>query len=95
LVRIVDDAAGNVFYSRTYGFSTRSIAPHQWDSTNFQVAAGTQPGHSRLYVVANGIASHGMAILVANRCEGNDDRGGHRGADNQGGHRGADNQGDN
>ena len=41
---------------RTYGFSTGSMAPHQWGSTNFQVVAGTEAGRSRLDVAANGIA---------------------------------------
>jgi hypothetical protein len=64
LVRIVNDATGHVFYARTYGFGTRSIAPLQPGSTNFQVAAGTETGFSRLYVVANGIPSLGMAVKV-------------------------------
>ncbi len=69
LVRIVNNATGNVSYARTSGHSTMSIASGQAGSTNFQVAAATELGASTLYVVANGIPSAGQAITVGSPCK--------------------------
>jgi len=68
LVRIVNNSTQHVFYARTTGFSTTSIAPSEPGSTNFQVALATETGASTLYAVANGIPSLGMAITVASSC---------------------------
>ena len=68
LVRIVNNGTGHVFYARTSGHSTMSIAPGQAGSTNFQVAAATETGASTLYVVANGIPSAGTAVTVGSSC---------------------------
>ena len=68
LVRIVNNATGNVSYARTSGFSTMSIASGQTGSANFEVAAATLTGASTLYVIANGIASTGQAITVGSPC---------------------------
>jgi Divergent InlB B-repeat domain len=68
LVLIVSNATGHVFYARTFGPSTMSIAPSQAGSTNFTVAAGTESGAGTLYVVANGISSAGTAVTVASSC---------------------------
>jgi len=68
LVQIVNNSSGNVFYARTSGFSTMSIAPGQAGSTNFAVAATTPLGASTLYVIANGIPSAGQAVTVSNSC---------------------------
>jgi hypothetical protein len=68
LVRIVNNSSGHVFYARTSGHSTMSIAPRQAGSTNFAVAAGTEIGASTLYAVANGISSAGMPVTVAASC---------------------------
>jgi hypothetical protein len=59
LVQIVNNSTGHVFYARTSGHSTMSIAPGQAGSTNFQVALATELGAGMLYVVANGIRSAG------------------------------------
>jgi FG-GAP-like repeat len=69
LVRIVNNATSHVFYGRTSGHSTMSIAPNQIGSTNFKVAATTELGASTLYVVANGIASTGISVTVSTTCE--------------------------
>jgi hypothetical protein len=68
LVRIVNNATAHVFYARTYGHSTMSIAPGQVGSTNFKVAANTEIGASTLYAVANGIPSAGKAVTVDGSC---------------------------
>ena len=68
LVRIVNNSTGHVFYARTFGHSTMSIASGQAGSTNFKVAAATETGASTLYVVANGIPSTGQAITVSTLC---------------------------
>ena len=68
LVRIVNNGTGHVFYARTYGHSTMSIAPGQTASTNFKVAANTELGSSTLYVVANGIPSVGTPVNVSSSC---------------------------
>jgi hypothetical protein len=68
LVSIVNSATAHVFYRRTSGFSTMSIASGQAGSTNFQVAAGTPIGAGTLYVTANGIRSAGKAVTVSKTC---------------------------
>jgi hypothetical protein len=68
LVRIVNNASGHVFYARTSGHSTMSIAPGQAGSTNFKVAANTEIGASTLYAVANGIPSAGTVVTVDRVC---------------------------
>jgi hypothetical protein len=65
LVRIVNNATGHVFYARTYDHSTMTVAPHAQGSTNFRVAANTETGASKLFVVANGIPSAGRDITVS------------------------------
>jgi hypothetical protein len=65
LVRIVNNATGHVFYARTYDHSTMTVAPHAQGSTNFRVAANTETGASKLFVVASGIPSAGRDITVS------------------------------
>jgi hypothetical protein len=65
LVRIINNATGHVFYARTYDHSTMAVAPNAQGSTNFKVAANTETGASKLYVVANGIPSAGRDIMVS------------------------------
>jgi hypothetical protein len=65
LVRLVNSATGHVFYCRTHDHSTMAIATgNQTVSTNFDVPANVETGASRLYVVANGIASNALAVMV-------------------------------
>jgi hypothetical protein len=65
LVRIVNNNTGHVFYARTSGHSTMTVAPNAPGSTNFKVAKDTEPGPSKLYVVANGIPSDARDVTVA------------------------------
>ena len=58
LVRIVNNATGDVFYARTHGHSTMGVATGTTPvSTNFDVPANIKAGPCKLYVVANGIPS--------------------------------------
>jgi hypothetical protein len=65
LVRVVNNATGHVSYARTWGHSTMTVAPNAPGSTNLIIAGATEIGPSMLYVVANGIASAGWPITVA------------------------------
>jgi hypothetical protein len=64
LVRIMNNSTGHVFYARTANHSTMSIAPHTKGSTTFTVPGSIETGASTLEVVANGIASTAVAIMV-------------------------------
>jgi hypothetical protein len=64
LVRIVNTATGHVFYARTSGFSTLSIAPKVAGSATFSVPDKIETGASTLYVVANGIASKAVSVTI-------------------------------
>jgi hypothetical protein len=64
IVRITNVATGHVFYARTSGFSTMSVAPKALGSTNFSVPSGVEKGASYLFVVANGIASKPALVTV-------------------------------
>ncbi len=64
LVRITNKSTGHVFYARTANHSTMSIAPHTKGSTTFTVPGSIETGASMLEVVANGIASTAVAIMV-------------------------------
>jgi hypothetical protein len=65
LVRITNQASGHVFYARTHGHSTMAVATGSMlVSTNFDVPAAIESGASTLQVVANGIASTGVAVVV-------------------------------
>ena len=64
LVRITNNATGHVFYARTANHSTMSIKPGAHGSTTFTVPGTIETGPSVLVVVANGIASAGVAITV-------------------------------
>jgi hypothetical protein len=64
LVRIVNNATGHVFYARTFGHSTMSVAPNAAGSTNFTVPNPIESGASQLFVVANGVASQPENITI-------------------------------
>jgi hypothetical protein len=65
LVRITNQTSGHVFYARTHGHSTMGVATGSaMVSTNFDVPAAIESGASTLQVVANGIASAGVAVVV-------------------------------
>jgi hypothetical protein len=65
LVTIRHNASGHVVYCRTHGHSTMGVATGgAIVSTNFDVPAAITLGPSTLTVIANGIASPGVAITV-------------------------------
>ena len=65
LVRITNDATGDVIYARTHDHSTMAVATGSADvSTLFDVPSGAEPGPNHLVVVANGIASTSVAVTV-------------------------------
>jgi hypothetical protein len=64
LVRIVNNRTGRVFYANSSYFSTLSIAPRVYSLMKFTVPLSAQRGASTLYVVANGIASAGVAVTL-------------------------------
>jgi hypothetical protein len=64
IVKIVNSATSHVFYQRSFGFNTMSVAPGTASSTNFTVSGVTETGPSMLYVIANGISSAGVLVVV-------------------------------
>lgn len=64
LVRIKNNASGEVFYARTHNFSSGVATGSKVVSTKFDVLSGTQTGPSTLVVVANGLASDPVDITV-------------------------------
>ena len=65
LVRITNSATGHVFYCRTHDHSTMGVATGPTPvSTHFDVPQSIESGPSMLVVVANGIASVPISILV-------------------------------
>jgi hypothetical protein len=66
LVRIINNATSHVSYAKTHNHSTMAVATGPLAvSTQFDVPANIETGHSTLQVVANGIPSNPVAILVA------------------------------
>jgi hypothetical protein len=65
LVRITNDATGNVAYGRTHDHSTMGVATGSADvSTLFEAPSSVPVGPSHLVVVANGIASLPVAVTI-------------------------------
>jgi hypothetical protein len=64
LVRITMTATGHVFYARTYGMTSMSVAPFQRSSANFEIPAGIETGAAVLQVVANGISSELVDVQI-------------------------------
>ncbi len=64
LVRIRNNESGEIFYARTHNFSVGVATGTKLVSTEFDVLSGTQTGPSTLVIVANGIASLPVDILV-------------------------------
>ena len=65
LVRITNNATGHVFYAKTHDHSTMSVATKVVPTfTHFDVPAGMETGASKLVVVANGIPSNAISIMV-------------------------------
>ena len=68
LVCITNNATGHVFYARTHDHSFMGVASLNTVSTNFDVPQHIESGASTLVVIANGIASDPVAILVGSPC---------------------------
>jgi len=66
LVRITNLATNHVFYSRTHDHSSMAVASSALVSTHFDVPQTQEAGPSTLEVVANGIASAPVSVLVTN-----------------------------
>ena len=64
LVRITNNATGHLFYSRTHDHSSMAVAFGGLVSTHFDVPANQELGPSQLVVVANGIPSAPIAVMV-------------------------------
>jgi len=65
LVRLINTASGHVVYARTHDHSTMAVATGAATvSTNFDVPAAAETGDSTLQVVANGIASVPVALII-------------------------------
>lgn len=68
LVRITNNASGDVFYARTHDHSTMAVATGSktvW--TYFDVPSNIESGASSLVVVANGIASKPVTVTIGSR----------------------------
>ena len=64
LVRITNLATHHVFYSRTHDHSSMAVASHSVASTHFDVPAKQEMGLSELQVVANGIPSNPVLVVI-------------------------------
>ena len=64
IVRLVNSSTGHVFYAGTSGFNTMSVAPNTPSSTNFIALSITETGLCHLSVIANGIASESVDVVV-------------------------------
>lgn len=66
LVRITNLATNHVFYCRTHDHSSMAVASNNVVSTHFDVPPTAETGASNLQVVANGIASAPVPVVVGN-----------------------------
>jgi hypothetical protein len=64
LVRVVNNASGQVVYANSTSISTFSIAQNVAGSFKFTLPSKAQTGAATLYVVASGSRSAGQAITV-------------------------------
>jgi hypothetical protein len=64
IIRIANVQTGDVFYARSFGFSTMSVAAGTLGKTKFTIQAGAETGDSLLEVVTNGIASKPVLVTV-------------------------------
>jgi hypothetical protein len=65
LVRITNVSSHHVSYSRTHDRSSMAVASDDEVSTHFEVPVSQEPGLSKLEVVANGIASEPLVVVVS------------------------------
>jgi hypothetical protein len=65
LVLITNNATGHKHFARTYGFSTMAVATgNETTSCEFEILPGTEGGDSTMVVIANGIPSQPVGILI-------------------------------
>jgi hypothetical protein len=64
LVRITNLKTSHVFYGRTHDHSSMAVASNARVTTRFNVSKTQEPGLSSLQVVANGVASAPVFVLV-------------------------------
>lgn len=64
LVQITNSISKHVFYARTSGMSSMSVAPGTQSTANFALPPGVGVGPSTLVVVANGIASAPVSVTI-------------------------------
>lgn len=64
LVRLTNTRTGHVFYCRTHDHSSMAVASRELVSTRFDVPRHVERGRSTLEVVANGVASCPVPVLV-------------------------------
>ena len=64
LVRITNLKSGHVFYARTHDHSSMAVASDDPVATRFDVSRLQESGPSKLEVVANGIASRAVPVMV-------------------------------
>jgi hypothetical protein len=64
LVRITNLSTSHVFYSRTHDHSSMAVASRALVSTHFDVPSDQERGPGLLQVVANGIASEPVFVIV-------------------------------
>jgi hypothetical protein len=65
LVRITNNGTGHVFYARTKNHSTMGVATgNAIVTTHFKVPVGIELGASQLQVVANGIDSNPVSVVI-------------------------------
>jgi hypothetical protein len=64
LVRITNNATGDVCFGRSYSFSTMGVWTTGTTNAVFDVPSGCEAGASSLQVVVNGIASTGTAVTL-------------------------------
>jgi hypothetical protein len=65
LVRIVNNSSHHVFYATTSDFSSTSIAPMAPSNFNFTIGKDFEDGPSKMYVVANGIQSVPVDVIIS------------------------------
>jgi hypothetical protein len=64
LVRLTNVNTHDVVYTRTHDHSSMAVASPDVVSTNFDVPLAAEPGYNTLVVVANGIPSAPITVLV-------------------------------
>lgn len=64
LVRITNNASGDVCYARSYNFSTMGVWTTGTTNAEFDIPGSCETGASALQVIVNGIASTGVSVTL-------------------------------